>query len=131
VRATVHEVFENLPAKTAKRIFLTKPLDYASTLWLLKHSWLVLTDSGGIQEEAACMNAPVLVLRETTERPELIFNGGGMLVGTDTAVIAARVRRLLKNPKIHEAMRNASNPFGDGHAASRICDIIARDGFLS
>jgi UDP-N-acetylglucosamine 2-epimerase len=130
VRATVHEVFEHLPAEMEKRIFLTKPLNYSTTLWLLGKAWLVLTDSGGIQEEAACMKAPVLVLRETTERPELIQRGGGMLIGTDHKTIVSRVRKLLTNKSVHDAMLESPNPFGDGYAAARICDIIARDGYL-
>jgi UDP-N-acetylglucosamine 2-epimerase len=125
VGATVHETFADVPAGAAGRVFLTRPLDYPTTLWLLRHAWLVLTDSGGIQEESACTRTPVLVLRETTERPELIESGGGLLVGTDTDRIVATVRRLAANASTYAAMRDIVNPFGDGFAVKRICDVIA------
>lgn len=128
VRATVDEVFLRAPGSFAKRLYLTSPLSYPATLWLLKHAWLVLTDSGGIQEEAACMHAPVMVLRETTERPELIDCGGGMLIGTGRDAIISGVRHLWRDEQAHAAMRGARNPFGDGAAARRIREILARDG---
>jgi UDP-N-acetylglucosamine 2-epimerase len=95
-------------------------------LWLLKRAWLVLTDSGGIQEEAAATSTPVLVLRETTERPELIDAGGGLLVGTDPDVLVGHVARLRAQPAAHEAMRMARNPFGDGRAAEYIGDTLVK-----
>lgn len=126
IHATVDEVFTDLPAHAAKRLFLTRPLSYPATLNLLKRAWLVLTDSGGIQEEASCMHTPVLILRETTERPELLGSGGGKLVGTDRNTIVAETRRLLRDAAAHQTMRSASNPFGDGYAAARIHNILSR-----
>ncbi|WP_028104724.1 non-hydrolyzing UDP-N-acetylglucosamine 2-epimerase [Pseudoduganella violaceinigra] len=126
IRATVDEVFTDLPDEIAERIFLTKPLNYSTTLQLLRQSWLVLTDSGGIQEEAACLQVPVLVLRETTERPELVASGGGRLIGTEGAAIVGAVDELRGNDRAYAAMRNAPNPFGDGFAAERIKDILIR-----
>jgi UDP-N-acetylglucosamine 2-epimerase len=126
VRATVDEVFDDLPPEIAERLFLTRPLSYPTTLSMLKQAWLALTDSGGIQEEAACMNLPVLILRETTERPELVESGGGILVGTSQRAIVGEARRLAQDPAAHQAMRNAPNPFGDGYAATRIHNILSR-----
>lgn len=89
----------------------------------MKHATLVMTDSGGIQEEAPGLGIPTLVLREVTERPEGIEAGTLRLVGTDTTNIVTECRRLLDDPAAHQAMARAVNPFGDGHAAER---IIAR-----
>jgi UDP-N-acetylglucosamine 2-epimerase (non-hydrolysing) len=125
IRATVDEVFDDLPINISERLYLTRPLSYPMTLNLLNQAWLVLTDSGGIQEEAACMNLPVMILRETTERPELIESGGGILIGTEQKVIVDEVRKLLSDPKAQRVMRNAPNPFGDGYAAARIYEILA------
>ncbi|MYN02325.1 UDP-N-acetylglucosamine 2-epimerase (non-hydrolyzing) [Pseudoduganella sp. DS3] len=126
VRATVDEVFADLPEEVAARIFLTRPLSYSTTLNLLKRAWLVLTDSGGIQEEAACLHVPVLILREATERPELVSSGGGRLIGTSSAAILNAVGELRDNPAAYQAMCDAINPFGDGYAADRIKDILTR-----
>jgi UDP-N-acetylglucosamine 2-epimerase (non-hydrolysing) len=93
-------------------------------LRLLSRCHLVLTDSGGIQEEAAAMQRPFLILREVTERPEVVESGIGRLVGTDTARIVQQASRLLTDPVDYEAMRAAPNPFGDGHAAERIVAIL-------
>lgn len=102
------------------RILLTEPADYVSLIWLLKNAFMVLTDSGGIQEEAAAFGAPVLVLRESTERPELIEAGGGVLVGARTDSIVKQATHLLTNPCDYDTMRWVINPFGDGTAAQRI-----------
>ncbi len=126
IRATVDEVFTDLPDEIAERIFLTRPLNYSTTLQLLRQSWLVLTDSGGIQEEAACLQVPVLILRETTERPELVASGGGRLIGTESAAIVGAVDELRTDDKAYAAMRAAPNPFGDGFAAERIREILTR-----
>ena len=126
IRATVDEVFTDLPEEISERIFLTRPLNYSTTLQLLRQSWLVLTDSGGIQEEAACLQVPVLILRETTERPELVASGGGRLIGTESAAIIASVDELRADEKAYASMRSAPNPFGDGFAAERIKDILIR-----
>lgn len=109
------------------RLTLCAPLDYPALLWCLQHSVLTLTDSGGIQEEGAALSTPVLVLRNTTERPELLDAGAGRLVGTDEQRIVDTVNRLLADRAALTRMRNAVNPFGDGRAAARIADILQRD----
>lgn len=131
IRATVDEVFADLPEGFADRIFLTRPLNYSTTLNLLRQAWLVLTDSGGIQEEAACLNVPVLILRDTTERPELVASGGGRLIGTESEAIVGAVNELRGDAAAYAAMRSAPNPFGDGHAAERIRDILTRSLHVS
>jgi UDP-N-acetylglucosamine 2-epimerase (non-hydrolysing) len=90
----------------------------------MKHSRLILTDSGGIQEEAPSLGVPVLVLRETTERPEAVEAGVARLVGTNDERVVAEVARLLDDPAAHMAMAQAINPYGDGHAAKRIVDVL-------
>ena len=105
-------------------ITLLKPLDYLPLVHLMKHATLVLTDSGGIQEEATSLGKPTLVLRNVTERPEGIEAGVLKLVGTDSRVIVDETRRLLEDPAAYQAMANARNPFGDGHSAERIVQAI-------
>lgn len=124
VQEVVHGALGDLPAEAASRLFLTQPMGYAALMWLLHRAWLVLTDSGGIQEEAAAVHTPILVLRETTERPELIEAGAGRLVGTDRAVVTAAVRELATRPALAAAMREAINPFGDGLAGQRIANLL-------
>ena len=125
VQEVVHGALAGLPAEAASRLFLTQPMGYAALMWLLHRAWLVLTDSGGIQEEAAAVHTPILVLRETTERPELIEAGAGRLVGTDRAAVTAAVRELATRPALAAAMRDAINPFGDGLAGQRIATLLA------
>ena len=108
------------------RLTLCEPLDYPALLWCLQRSSLLLTDSGGIQEEGAALSRPVLVLRNNTERPELIEAGAGLLVGTDTDRIVAEAGRLLDDAAALARMRDAVNPFGDGHTSERIADVLAR-----
>jgi len=103
-----------------KNITLIPPLDYLSNLQLMKRSYLVVTDSGGIQEEATGLGIPCLVLREVTERPEGVETGALRLVGTDRARIVAEATRLLEDAADYAKMASAENPFGDGHAAERI-----------
>lgn len=103
-----------------ERVTLLPPLDYLPLVHLMKHATLILTDSGGIQEEAPAFGIPVLVLRETTERPEGVDAGTLKLVGTDTAHIVREATRLLEDEAEYAKMSKASNPFGDGHAAERI-----------
>ena len=105
-------------------VSLVEPLDYPSFTWLLWHSYLVLSDSGGVQEEAPAFGKPVLVMRETTERPEGIDAGTARLVGTDRAKILAETHALLKDEAAYQAVARASNPFGDGAAAGRIRTVI-------
>ena len=92
---------------------------------LLDVSTLMLSDSGGVQEEAPALGKPVLVMRETTERPEGIEAGTARLVGTDSARIVAETSRLLDDPVAYAAMSRAHNPFGDGQSAQRIVDLLA------
>ena len=96
-----------------------------ATLEKLDISHLMLTDSGGVQEEAPALGKPVLVMRETTERPEGIAAGTARLVGTDADRIVRETNRLLDDPAAYAAMAQAHNPFGDGHAAERIADLLA------
>jgi UDP-N-acetylglucosamine 2-epimerase (non-hydrolysing) len=111
----VHQLLEGIP-----NIILSDPLEYLSLVHLMKRSYVVLTDSGGIQEEAPSLGVPALVLREVTERPEAVASGNILLVGTDPDRIVSEVVRLLDNPREHRRMAHAVNPYGDGHAAERI-----------
>lgn len=106
------------------RAFLTEPLDYAQLVGAIERCYLLLTDSGGLQEEAPSLGKPVLVLRETTERPEAIAAGTAKLVGTNPQQILAAARQLLEDPATYQAMATAVNPFGDGRAAERIVKIL-------
>jgi UDP-N-acetylglucosamine 2-epimerase (non-hydrolysing) len=110
-----HELLGGVP-----NITLRPPLDYQANLQLMQRAYLVVTDSGGIQEEATGLGIPALVLREVTERPEGVATGALKLVGTDRARIVAEASRILDEPAAHAAMAGAENPFGDGHAAERI-----------
>ncbi|MBI4866800.1 MAG: UDP-N-acetylglucosamine 2-epimerase (non-hydrolyzing) [Candidatus Wallbacteria bacterium] len=106
------------------RISLIEPLSYEPFVQLMNRSTLVLTDSGGIQEEAPSLGKPVLVLRETTERPEAVDAGTVRLVGTDPERITAEASRLLTDPAAYAAMARAINPYGDGRASERVVDAI-------
>jgi UDP-N-acetylglucosamine 2-epimerase (non-hydrolysing) len=121
VHALVHAELGNLP-----RVHLTGSLPYDDLLYVLRHCELVLTDSGGIQEEAPAFNRPVLVLRRATERPEIVESGAGLLVGTDRATIVSAATHLLTDDDAYQAMADAPNPFGDGFAADRIVEIIGQ-----
>jgi UDP-N-acetylglucosamine 2-epimerase (non-hydrolysing) len=107
------------------RVAVLEPLDYPHFARLLTLADLMLTDSGGVQEEAPALGKPVLVMRETTERPEGIAAGTAKLVGTDAATIVAAAERLLDDPAAYAAMARAHNPFGDGHSARRIVELLA------
>jgi UDP-N-acetylglucosamine 2-epimerase (non-hydrolysing) len=120
----VREVVNHLLADHP-RIHLIDPLEYVPFVHLLKKSFLVLTDSGGIQEEAPSLNKPVLVMRDVTERPEAVASGAAQLVGTEAGRIVAAAQRLLDDPAAYQAAASANNPFGDGHAAERIAAHIA------
>lgn len=106
------------------RIHIIEPLDVLDFHNFLNQSYLILTDSGGIQEEAPSLGKPVLVMRDTTERPEGIVAGTLKLVGTEEKTIYREFSRLLSDEKEYEAMSRASNPYGDGHACERIADIL-------
>lgn len=105
-------------------VTLTEPLDYASLVAVLARAHLVLTDSGGLQEEAPSLGVPVLVLRETTERPEAVEAGVSRLVGTDAARIFTTASTLLRDRGAHAVMARRVNPYGDGRAAARIVDAL-------
>ena len=107
-------------------VALLEPLDYLNFTRLLQIADLMLTDSGGVQEEAPALGKPVLVMRDTTERPEGVAAGTAKLVGTDRATIIAEATRLLDDPGAYACMAQAHNPFGDGQSAGRIAEIIAR-----
>jgi UDP-N-acetylglucosamine 2-epimerase (non-hydrolysing) len=107
-----------------QHVTLMSPLDYLPLVQLMKKATLVMTDSGGIQEEAPAFGIPVLVLREVTERPEGVEAGTLKLVGTDTERITSQASLLLDNPAEYAKMARAVNPFGDGHAAERIVQAL-------
>jgi UDP-N-acetylglucosamine 2-epimerase (non-hydrolysing) len=109
-----------------ERIHLVHPVSYPDLLRLMKRCYLILTDSGGIQEEAPSFGKPVLVLREVTERPELLEANAGKIVGTDTHRIVEAASLLLTSSSEYAGMAAVENPFGDGHAAERIVDVLAR-----
>jgi UDP-N-acetylglucosamine 2-epimerase (non-hydrolysing) len=106
------------------RVTVLPPLDYLPMVHLMKHAKLILTDSGGLQEEAPSLGVPVLVLRETTERPEGVQAGTLKLVGTETHHIVREATRLLDDPIAYSEMARAVNPYGDGHAAERIIEAL-------
>lgn len=115
-------VFELLDGKD--RIYLIRPLEYAAFCSLMKKAHIILTDSGGVQEEAPSLGKPVLVLRDTTERPEAIEYGTVKLVGTDKNKIVSAVETLLNDPKEYKKMSEAINPYGDGLASKRIVEVL-------
>lgn len=123
VRKPIHEVFgEDL---TRPNFFFIEPLQYLEFVHLMSKATIVLTDSGGIQEEAPGLGKPVLVMRDTTERPEALASGTVHLVGTDYDKIVNEVSTLLDDPKAYESMSKAVNPYGDGKACRRIADALA------
>lgn len=105
-------------------VHLIEPLEYLPFVYLMDRSHLIITDSGGVQEEAPSLGKPVLVMRDTTERPEAVDAGTVRLVGTDEELIVAEATRLLDDPTAYEAMSRAHNPYGDGLAAARIRDVL-------
>ncbi|MFP5597340.1 non-hydrolyzing UDP-N-acetylglucosamine 2-epimerase [Kluyvera sp. 142486] len=105
-------------------VMLIEPQEYLPFVWLMNHAWLILTDSGGIQEEAPSLGKPVLVMRETTERPEAIDAGTVRLVGTDSQRIVDEVTRLLRDEDEYQRMSRAHNPYGDGRACERILSAL-------
>lgn len=107
-----------------ENVILIEPQDYLPFVWLMNRAWLILTDSGGIQEEAPSLGKPVLVMREMTERPEAVSAGTVCLVGTDSQRIVNEVTRLLKDESAYQAMSRAHNPYGDGHACHRILSAL-------
>jgi len=112
--------------KGIANIHLIEPLDYLPFVYLMNRSEIILTDSGGIQEEAPSLGKPVLVMRDSTERPEAVAAGTVKLVGTNTITITNELNELLINPEAYEAMSRAHNPYGDGKASDRIIELLAR-----
>lgn len=121
VQKPVYELLSGTP-----NIYLIKPLDYLPFVYAMQHSTLLLTDSGGVQEEAPSLGKPVLVMRETTERPEAVEAGTVRLVGTDVAAIVGNVHELLHDPEVYRKMSESYNPYGDGHACERIVDALRK-----
>ncbi len=119
VQKPVNEILSDL-----NNAHLIPPLDYAPFVWLMDQSDLILTDSGGVQEEAPSLGKPVLVMREVTERPEAVDAGTVKLVGTDKCVIVANVEDVLTSDSVYQAMSRAHNPYGDGLSVQRICKRI-------
>jgi UDP-N-acetylglucosamine 2-epimerase (non-hydrolysing) len=105
-------------------VYLIPPLDYLPFVYMMQHCCLIVTDSGGVQEEAPSLGKPVLVMRETTERPEAVEAGTVKLVGTDAAKIVESVRELLEDGVVYNRMARAHNPYGDGKAAERIAGLF-------
>ncbi len=127
VRATVATVLAG-----HERIYLTDPLDYDVFCHLMASSRLILTDSGGIQEEAPSLDKPVLVLRDTSERPEAVEAGAAQVVGTRREAITAAAVELLTDPDVYAKMAGAINPYGDGYAAQRIvAHLMAHDPIIA
>ena len=121
VQQPVKSLLADLP-----NVHLIEPLDYEPFVYLLRHSHIVLTDSGGIQEEAPSLGKPVLVMREVTERPEAVEAGTVILVGANRERIVANVSKLLENDATYKRMSRAHNPYGDGKACERIIDVLRR-----
>src|SRR5260370_33960315 len=127
-------VHPNPPARAAitpslqriSNVILCEPLDYDQFLSCLQHAFRVISDSGGVQEEATALGKPVLVLRQETERPEGVAAGALKLIGTDSRKIVQEAERLLNDHAVYRRMSQASNVFGDGHAAERIVRILER-----
>jgi len=119
VRKTVYETLSGIP-----NISLIEPVNYEELVGLMSSSYLILTDSGGIQEEAPSLHKPVLVLREMTERPEAIEAGAAKLIGTDADRIYSETMRLIEEPKSYHRMASAINPYGDGQASQRIVQFL-------
>lgn len=119
VQKPVYELLSDL-----ENVFLISPLDYLPFIYAMQHSTLLLTDSGGVQEEAPSLGKPVLVMRNTTERPEAVEAGTVRLVGTDASAIVENVSRLLKDKEVYRRMSETHNPYGDGEACRRILEVL-------
>lgn len=121
VQKPVYELLSGL-----NNVYLIDPVDYLPFVYLMQHSRLILTDSGGVQEEAPSLGKPVLVMRNATERPEAVEAGTVKLVGTDHSTIVNEVSRLLDDREQYAAMSETHNPYGDGHASERIAEILRK-----
>ena len=123
VRKPINDVFKG---EILKNVFFIEPLDYMNFVALMKHSYIILTDSGGIQEEAPFLGIPVLVMRENTERPEGIKFGTSVLVGTNKNKIIEEVSNLIENKDYYSSFSCKENPFGDGNASKKIVSILSK-----
>jgi UDP-N-acetylglucosamine 2-epimerase (non-hydrolysing) len=119
VQKPVYELLAGIP-----NIYLIAPLDYLPFVYMMQHSCLILSDSGGVQEEAPSLGKPVLVMRDTTERPEAVEAGTVKLVGTDAAAILENVELLLQDKQVYDRMTQAHNPYGDGKACEKIINAL-------
>lgn len=122
VREVMHELLDDVP-----RVHLIDPLDYDGFVALMSRAYLILSDSGGVQEEAPSLGVPALVLRTTTERPEAVAAGAVRLVGVEEDAIVEAAAAVLRDPSEHARMAHAVNPYGDGHASERIVSILRGD----
>jgi UDP-N-acetylglucosamine 2-epimerase (non-hydrolysing) len=122
VQKPVHEILSGIT-----NVFLIEPLQYETFLYLMNQSYFIITDSGGVQEEAPSLGKPVLVMRDTTERPEALEAGTVKLVGTDTQKIIFEAQLLLDSTEAYQAMAKAHNPYGDGKACERIIKFLSKD----
>jgi len=120
VRETVYQILDN-----SKNIYLIDPLSYPAFVWMMKHSYIILTDSGGVQEEAPSLGKPVLVMRDTTERPEAVEVGTVVLVGSNTDKIVNETTKLLRDSQYYHKTSEIHNPYGDGKASQRIVDFVS------
>ena len=130
VRKPIQEIFgsfdsQNSDLKT-KNLFFIEPLDYLPFVYLMSKSTLILTDSGGIQEEAPSLGIPVLVMRDTTERPEAVVSGTVKLVGTNLDLIVTEVSKLIDDSEYYNAIAKTNNPYGDGKACKKIIKKLRR-----
>jgi UDP-N-acetylglucosamine 2-epimerase (non-hydrolysing) len=123
----VQEPVRRILGSSLPNVRLIDPVDYLSFVYLMSRSYLIITDSGGVQEEAPSLGKPVLVMRETTERPEAVTAGTVKLVGTDRERIVGEASRLLDDPDAYSAMEQAHNPYGDGRAAQRIVSVLTSE----
>jgi UDP-N-acetylglucosamine 2-epimerase (non-hydrolysing) len=126
VRQSIRKVMGN---EVMDNLFFLEPLQYLQFVFLMEKATLLLTDSGGIQEEAPGLGKPVLVMRDTTERPQAVENGTVRLVGTNYDAIVSETSRLLDDAEAYERMAQAINPYGDGHASERIVEVLIKEDY--
>jgi UDP-N-acetylglucosamine 2-epimerase (non-hydrolysing) len=123
VRVPVYKILSDIP-----NILLLEPLDYPSFIWMMKKSYFIITDSGGVQEEAPTLKKPVLVIRKNTERSESLELGISKLIGTDAGEIEKSISSLIDSKDLYESMISAKNPYGDGRASAKIVEILSSIG---
>ena len=121
VQEPVHSILNDV-----SNIFLIEPLEYLAFVYLMNKAFIILTDSGGIQEEAPSLGKPVLVMRTNTERPEAVKSGTVKLVGTNSEIIVKEIEVLLREPEKYLLMSNANNPYGDGNASKNIVKLLSK-----